>query len=57
MSGCATVFERLEKAGDAILPGGSYKGVPLLEGWLVTNITQNEVTAQNYIVEVHRTRR
>ena len=45
-SGCATVFEQLEKAGDSILPGGSYKGVPLLEGWLVTNIAQNEATAQ-----------
>ena len=36
-NGCATAFERLEKAGDSFLPGGSYKGVPLLEGWLVTN--------------------
>ena len=45
-SGCATAFKRLEKAGDSILPGGSYKGVPLLEGWLVTNIAQNEATAQ-----------
>ena len=45
-NGCATAFERLEKAGDFILPGGSYKGVPLLEGWLVTNIAHNQATAQ-----------
>ena len=27
------------KTGDAIQPGGVYKGVKLLDGWLVTNVT------------------
>ena len=27
---------RLKKAGDTLKPGGKYKGVELLEGWLVT---------------------
>ncbi len=45
-SGCATALEQLEKAGDAILPDGSYKGVPLLEGWPVTNIAGNKKAAQ-----------
>lgn len=35
-SGSATAFARLEKAGDAIKPGGHYRGVKLLKGWLVT---------------------
>ena len=37
-SGCTPAFARLEKAGDAIQPGGVYKGVKLLDGWLVTNV-------------------
>ena len=26
----------LKKAGDALKPGGQYKGVELLEGWMIT---------------------
>ena len=42
-SGCAPAFARLEKAGDAIQPGGVYKSVKPLDGWLVTNVTKGEV--------------
>ena len=35
-SGDIVHFPRLKKAGDTLKPGGKYKGVELLEGWLVT---------------------
>ena len=31
-------FPKLKKAGDSINPGGEYKGVTLLPGWLITKI-------------------
>ena len=35
-SGDIVHFPRLKKAGDTLKPCGKYKGVELLEGWLVT---------------------
>ena len=34
-SGDTVNFPRLKKAGDTLKPCGKYKGVELLEGWLV----------------------
>ena len=36
VSGDIVHFPRLKKAGDTLKPGEKYKGVELLEGWLVT---------------------
>jgi len=33
-------FPRLKKAGDTLKPGGKYKGVELLEGWLMSQRTR-----------------
>lgn len=35
-SGDDDALPRLKKAGDALKPGGQYKGVERLEGWMIT---------------------